>query len=365
MSDGNKTEQATPRRRQKAREKGRVARSQELPAALVLFTAVLLLWWQPLGVAAPWRDFFRQILNAAVSSELTVTTPVLAWSIIEAVRWAAPVVLAAWCMAVAAMLAQGGFIFSPAALAPDVARFNPVSNLGHLFSFAGLSRLLKSLIPMAVLAYLFVSVMRRDWAGLLHANRMGVRAALGWMMTHAFEFAWKGALVMLFWSGADYFLQRFHFERSLRMSQQEIREEAKEAEVNPEVRRRLRRLQLEMRRKRMVQDVSRATVVITNPNEYAIALEYQPETMPAPLVIAKGRNRLAQQIKQAARWHGIPLVENRPLAQALYRAVEVGQAIPEKLYTAVAEILAFIYRAQARAQAAAAGHAAGRRPVEG
>jgi flagellar biosynthetic protein FlhB len=166
------------------------------------------------------------------------------------------------------------------------------------------------------------------------------------MLTRIFEIAWKGGLVFVLWSGFDLLLARMNHERQLRMSRQEVREDFKETEGHPAIRGRIRRLQREMRRRRMLRDVARATVVVTNPNEYAVALEYKPETMAAPVVVAKGRNLLAQKIKHEARWHGIPLVENPPLAQALYRATEVGQTIPANLYTAVAEILAFIYRTQ-------------------
>jgi len=153
-------------------------------------------------------------------------------------------------------------------------------------------------------------------------------------------------LVFTLWAGFDVLISRLNYERQLRMTRQEVREDFKEMEGHPAVRGRIRRLQREMRRRRMLRDVARATVVVTNPNEYAVALEYQPEVMPAPVVVAKGRNIFAQKIKSEARWYGIPLVENPPLAQALYRATEVGQAIPAKLYTAVAEILAFIFRTQ-------------------
>jgi flagellar biosynthetic protein FlhB len=166
------------------------------------------------------------------------------------------------------------------------------------------------------------------------------------MLARIFEISWKGALVFALWSGVDLLFARLNFERQLRMTRQEVREDFKEMEGHPAIRGRIRRLQREMRRRRMMRDVARATVVVTNPNEYAVALEYKPETMAAPVVMAKGRNLLAQKIKREARWHGIPLVENPPLAQALYRATQVGQAIPAKLYTAVAEILAFIYRTQ-------------------
>ena len=155
-------------------------------------------------------------------------------------------------------------------------------------------------------------------------------------------------MVFAVWFLFDYLLERLSFERQLRMSRQEIREEAKETEGQPLIRSRVRRLQRQMRKRHMLKDVSTASVVVTNPTEYAVALEYRPEEMAAPMVVAKGRNLLAQRIKREANWHGIPIIENPPLAQALYRTVDVGQAIPAKLYAAVAEILAFIYRLQGR-----------------
>ena len=153
-------------------------------------------------------------------------------------------------------------------------------------------------------------------------------------------------MVFILWSGFDVLMARFNFERQLRMTRQEVREDFKEMEGHPAIRGRIRRLQREMRRRRMLRDVARATVVVTNPNEYAVALEYKPESMAAPVVVAKGRNLLAQKIKRKRAGMESPIVENPPLAQALYRAAEVGQAIPAKLYTAVAEILAFIFRTQ-------------------
>jgi flagellar biosynthetic protein FlhB len=193
----------------------------------------------------------------------------------------------------------------------------------------------------------------RDWTilpGLLHASPRWVASFVG---TEVFEVAWKGSLALLLWSAADYFLERQHHENELKMSRQDLRDESKETDGNPAVKQRIRRLQRQTRRRRMLKDVERAAVVVTNPTEFAIALEYRVD-MDAPVVVAKGRNLLAAQIKEIARWHGIPMVENPPLAHALYRAVEVGQAIPPQLYTVVAEILAAIWRAQARAGQASA-----------
>ncbi len=245
-----------------------------------------------------------------------------------------------------AVLALVGFVVAPEALAPKPERLNPANNLGKLFSLTGLQGLLKSLIPSAFVLYIAMSMLVRDWGQILQMSRVDARSSLGWMLSRLFEISWKGCLVFILWSGFDVLLSRLNFERQLRMTRQEVREDFKEMEGNPAIRGRIRRLQREMRRRRMLRDVARATVVVTNPNEYAVALEYKPESMAAPVVVAKGRNLLAQKIKREARWHGIPIVENPPLAQALYRAAEVGQAIPAKLYTAVAEILAFIFRTQ-------------------
>jgi len=346
VADQNRTESATPRRRQRARREGDVPRSRELPAALALMALVLFLWWHPQDWRGEWRDLLQSMLVAATRNDLAAGTPILSWVALRALVWTSPILLLSWVVAIAGSFALGGFVVAPAALAPKPQRMNPVTNLQRLFSINALQGLLKSLIPTAFVLYLGISLMARDWDQILQLSRMGVRASLGWLLARIFEMAWKGSLVFLLWAGFDVLLARLHHERQLRMTRDEVREDFKETEGHPAIRGRIRRLQREMRRRRMLRDVARATVVVTNPSEYAVALEYRPESMEAPVVVAKGRNLLAQQIKREARWHGIPLVENPPLAQALYRATQVGQAIPAKLYTAVAEILAFIYRAQ-------------------
>ena len=346
MADESRTEQATPRRRQRARREGEVARSREFPAALTLMAVVLFLWWYPQNWKDEWRHLFERTLTSAAHSDLAAGTPVLNWVAWRVCLWAAPCMALAWLVALAGSFALGGVVVAPTALAPKPQRLNPAANLQKLFSLGGLQRLLKSLIPSAFLLYITLALLTRDWGQILQMSRVGVRPSLGWMLARLFEISWKGGLVFTLWAGFDVLMSRFNYERQLRMTRQEVRDDFKEMEGHPAVRGRIRRLQREMRRRRMLRDVARATVVVTNPNEYAVALEYKAESMPAPVVVAKGRHLFAQKIKREARWHGIPLVENPPLAQALYRAAEVGQAIPAKLYTAVAEILAFIYRTQ-------------------
>ena len=349
MADSSKTEKASPRRRQKAREQGQVARSRDLVAGLGTMTAVLLLSWQLPSFAADWRGLLRHEIESAVFR------PLPEWRfnlvVLQGVAIASGV---SWLVATAGGLAQGGIVFAPEALAPNFSRLNPVTRFTQLFSLAGLSRLLKSLLPAAVVVYLAVGVLVRDWTvlpRLLTATRGGVMA---FTLSRMFEVTWKGSLVLLVWSVADYLLERQRHENELKMSKQDQKDEFKETEGNPAVKQRIRRLQRQARRKRMLKDVEKAAVVITNPTEFAIALQYGME-MEAPILVAKGRNLLAAQIKEIARWHGIPIVENPPLAHALYRAVEIGQAIPPKLYAVVAEILAAIWRAQARAGQVSAG----------
>ena len=346
MADQGKTEKASPRRRQKAREQGQVARSRDLTAGLGAMTAVLFCAWQMPAFAGFWRGLLRQELEmAATHPEQFVPVWRDGLAVFRGVALAAGM---SWVVAAAGGLAQGGVVFAPSALAPNWKRLDPASHVEQLFSLAALSRLLKSLLPTAAVIYFAVGVLLRDWRffpALLRASRTALAAfATG----RIFEVAWKGCLVLLVWAGADYFLERQRHENELKMSRQDQKDEFKETEGHPAIKQRIRRLQRQSRRRRMLKDVERAAVVITNPNEFAVALEYRME-MDAPIVVAKGRNLIAAQIKEIARWKGIPIVENVPLAHALYRAVEVGQAIPAQLYTVVAEILAAIWRAQSRA----------------
>jgi len=324
-----------------------VARSRELPSALALLTVTFLVWGQAEVWKLQWRDFLAHNLLLP-SDDMRAYLTLLQRTAMLAIRWGAPPLLMCWLVAAGGIAAQGGFVLAPAALEPKPEKLNPASNLGKLFSLNSLRGLLKSLLPVAYLVYLGVTLITAQWEKILRSCFLTPRAASGWIFELAFGMAWKAGLVFAIWFLFDYLLERLNFDRQLRMSRQEIREEAKETEGQPLIRSRVRRLQRQMRKRRMLKDVARASVVIVNPTEYAVALEYRPEEMPAPMVVAKGRNLLAQRIKREANWRGIPVIENPPLAQALYRTVEIGQAIPAKLYAAVAEILAFIYRLQGR-----------------
>lgn len=349
MADSSKTEKATPQRRKKAREQGQVARSRELSSALAWGGALVMVAWQIPDVTRQWRGLLQTSLDLSISQSITPGGPILFWMGCSVMRWIVPVALTAWVLALSGSLVQGGLIFAPEALELKPERMSPAGKLKQMFSLAGLSGILKSLLPFGVILWIGVSTITKHWDGVVHASDLGVRPFAGFLLSAIGELIWKCGLVLLCWAGFDYMLVRQKLEGDLKMSRQDMKDEFKQTEGNPVIKGRIRRIQRSMRRRQMLRDTEKASIVITNPTHFAVALRYEM-AMEAPIVIAKGRDFLAQEIKEVARWHEIPVLENPPLAQALYRTVEVGQPIPAALYAAVAEILAFVFRAQARAR---------------
>lgn len=347
----DRSEKATPRRRLRAREQGSVSRSRDFASALVVALLVgLLSHWTP-ALLEGWRQLLAQLLSTATTSSPTEAARTAAWATLAA---AGPVLAVGWLAAVIALLLQGGVVISVAPLQPTASRLLPSTQWRQLFSLAGLARTLRASVPFAAALYALVLLYARWWEPLAATTRLSPAGLLGFAGQFALSIAWRAALIFLLWSAADYALERWRYERSLRMTRQEVLDELKDLEGHPTVRSRIRRLRRELRRRWNVQDVQRATVVVTNPEHYAVALAYRPEEMAAPVVVAKGVDALARQIQQVARWAGVPIVEDRRLARQLYHTTEVGQSIPVGLYLAVAELLAFVWRAEARWQAARA-----------
>lgn len=346
MADESKTEQATAKKRQQAREKGQVVRSRELPSVLAIVGAIAALRFASQNMIPHWTTFYRSLLDMAETEDVQSNGPMLFWTSVEVFRWLVPVLLCSMGLSVAAGLMQGGFNLAPQAMALKPERFNPASKLGQMFSLTGLSNVMKSLLPFAVIAWIGEDCLHSHWILVVHASELGMRgmaAVLGSMIT---EFGWKACLVLLAWAGVEYGLTWKKMEGDLKMSKQEVKEEHKQTDGNPLIKSRIRRLRRRMRKKQALAAAKTATVVVTNPTHYAVALRYTPE-MDAPLVVSKGMNLLAQQIKALAAEYGIPVLENKPLAQGLYKTVEVGEVIPAALYQAVADILVIVFRAQA------------------
>lgn len=346
MADENKTEQATPQRRQKAREQGQVARSRELPGVLAIVGAIAALRFVGQDTVPHWTTFYRNLLDMTQDGDIHSNGPVLFWSAVEVFRWIVPVLLSAMGLSVAAGLAQGGFTLAPQAMAFKPERFNPAGKLGQIFSLTGLANVLKSLLPFAVIGWIGEECLLSHWGVVVRASAYGMRGIATELGSMIVEFGWKACLVLLAWAGVEYGLTWKKMEGDLKMSKQEVREEHKQSDGNPLIKSRIRRLQRRMRKKQALAAAKTATVIVTNPTHYAVALRYTPD-MEAPQVVSKGMNLLAQQIKALAAEHGIPILENKPLAQGLYKTVEVGEAIPAALYQAVADILVIVFRAQA------------------
>jgi flagellar biosynthetic protein FlhB len=353
MADSSKTEQATPKRRSKAREKGQVARSRELPGVFALAGVAGATILMASTSVTHWTTFYRNSLYVASTGNFDGNGPLFFWSSVEVMRWIVPILMTAVMLSAFSGVAQGGINFAPGALAWKFDRFNPVSKLGQIFSPVGLSNLLKSLLPFAAILWLAVNSIRANWEAMVHASSLGLRVFAGFVGSMVFALTWKAGLVLLLWSAVDYVFTLMKMNSDMKMTKQEVREEHKESDGNPVIKQRIHRLRRAMRRRQSLKAAATATVVVTNPTHYAIALRYEIE-MPAPIVVAKGRDLLAEKIKQLARDSGIMLVENKSLAQALYKSVEVGDSIPAKLYQAVAEILALVFRAEAEVRQAEA-----------
>ncbi len=342
---GDRTEQASQHRRDKARREGDILHSRELTAAAGTLAGVIALSLMGGRFVLSWRSAFAGFLDLGAPAlwESSSFAPTLATLRSLAIRVLAPAgaVMAAVAAAalLTAVLQTGGVTMYPGAVAFKFERVSPLANAKSLFSMRAAARLAKSLIPAAILAVFAVQRISRQLTippfstarlEMLGADVFGLLQAAAWLL-----FAW---------AAVDYLVEWQSRESRLRMSKQDLRDEFRETEGSPQIRSRIRGLQRQMRRRRVKADVSRAAVVLTNPTHYAVALGFDFSTMETPKVLAKGRNLLAEEIKAEARWAGVPIVENPPLARSLYRSVEVGQAIPVDLYAAVAAILAYLYR---------------------
>lgn len=348
---GDRTEQATPQRREKARKEGDILHSRELSSAAAMLAGVVVLGGAAARFAASWQEALAGFLsfgNSALweaSTQQPVTTALLhlGLSILIPVGWLAAAVAAA---ALLSGVAQtGGVHVHPQLIGFKFERVNPVSNLQNLVSLRSAARLGKSLIPAALLAIFAVQ-------SVVHLIAMPAFSTV--RLTDSLRTIYHLLLVcawtMLAWAAIDYMVEWRSREQRLRMSKQEMREEFKESEGNPQIRARIRNLQRLARKRKLSADVSRAAVVVTNPTHYAVALDFDFESMEAPKMLAKGMNLLAEEIKEQARWAGVPILENPPLARSLYRTVEPGQSIPAELYAAVASILAYLYRQRVEEQ---------------
>jgi len=357
-----KTEEPTPHRREEVRKRGQAARSADLNAAAVLFASILVLWSGHVHFLERLAALGYSVWGGKAAPELTVAGLLsLLWSKAAFVaQGMLPLVAVALAAGLLVNFAQVGWTVSFEPLKPRLENINPARGLQRLFSRRALVDLLKAVLKVVLTGALVFFMLKGKLAQLL----LLIYVASGWQVYAVVSgLLLRAALavvaVYLALAFFDYLFQKRQFLQQLRMTRFELKEELRQTEGDPHVRARLRQRQRQLARQRMMQQVPQATVVVTNPTHLAVALRYEEKTMNAPVVVAKGVNWLAERIISVARRHGVPVVQNPPVAQALYRTVEVGREIPPELYHAVAEILAVLYRARTAARGQAAGYRRG------
>ncbi|TET32151.1 MAG: flagellar biosynthesis protein FlhB [Planctomycetota bacterium] len=341
---GERTEQATPRKRQEVRERGQVARSADLATACVLLGIFISLWLFGNVVYNNLQHLNRTVLGniSATFTRDEVWFYALA-GLLMCLKVMLPIILVAFVLAFLANVIQVGWVFSTQPLIPDLNRINPVSGFKRIFSLRSLVRLFMSITKITVVSAVLVATIWSQIGVLFSLFQFSVNEAfltgcrIVWLM------GLQASLALLVLAVLDYLYQRWQFEREIRMTKQELKDELKKMEGDPKIKERRRMLQRQLALQRMMAAVPKADVVVTNPTEIAVALGYDDLKMEAPTVIAKGKEYVAERIRRIAKENGIPIVEKRPLAQALFKMCEVGDTVPPDLYQAVAELLAYVY----------------------
>ena len=342
-----KTEQATPYRREESRKKGSVARSVEMNSAFILVFGLLILYFGGAALASTIASISRTLFSNASTMVINPTSVhhYTVEGLLACLYLLAPMLIGLLVVGLGASVAQVGFYFAPEALALKWHKLNPISGMQKVFiSRRAMAELLKNLLKVliiALVAFFSIKGMLADTLSLMDGDVPGI---LTFLVSASLGAGFKMGLAFLALALFDYLFQRYEFERDIRMTKQEVKEETKTTEGDPLIKGRIRTVQRQIAYKRMMHDVPKADVVVTNPTHIAVALKYEAEKMDAPRVIAKGAERIAEKIKEIARLHEVPIVEDKVLARALYKTVDIGEAIPEKLFQAVAQLLAYIFK---------------------
>lgn len=343
----SRTEEPTPRRREEARRQGLVPFSAELTGNLVLLGGILGLRYLGPAIGDGLLGIIRYDLRWPAIEEPwdeSVAQALLMRTFIRALGLLLPLVGLLLLIGVAASMVQVGFQINTEKLAPDIDKLNPAKGVQRLFSLSALVRGLLTLLKVAALIAIAYWLLASNWGRIsnLWQKPLEWSVAAVWRMIQQLALVLAAAVVLI--AVVDYLYQRRRFELSLRMTREEVKRELREEEGDPQIKARMRQMQRERARRRMLAEVPQATVVITNPLQVAVALRYDPQRDSAPVVLARGRGRWAEVIREVARRHNVPLLSRPPLARALFQAVREGQMIPVALFRAVAEVLAFLYR---------------------
>lgn len=342
-----KTEKPTPRKRRKAREKGQVAQSREIPSVTILLTALGVFY-----LAGSWMfGEMAAVLQGILSESATIQMDSIPAAQHLAKRCFGhffeillPLMVPLLVVGIAANVGQIGFLVKKDALAPDLKKVFSFKGLKRLVSLRSLVELLKSVFKLLFVGGIAYIVVKSELVKIPSLIQLDVMGIFSYLAGTSFKVIFWVCLAMIVLAAGDFGYQRWQHEKELRMTKQEVKEDTKQADGDPKVKSRIRKAQMEMASRRMMEMIPQADVVVTNPTHYAVALRFDPKEMDAPTVVAKGADHMAARIRQAAADHDVPIVENKPLARSLYAVTDIGDAIPVDLYKAVAEVLAYVYR---------------------
>ncbi len=341
----DKTEPPTARRREEARQQGQVGKSSDLSAAVVLLGALMLLHWTGRGMLARLLEMTRFCLGGTGTAlgDAGLMLPTLTSAMQALAAIVLPVMLLVLVLALVTSFAQVGFLFTLKPITPSLNKLNPIGGLKRMFGGRAFVMLLMGLAKMSLLVLVAYWTMKSRLHVLAHASGLPHLSMVGVAAELFYTLGLRLAIVLLLLAIIDLIYQRYKVEKELKMTKEEVKDELKRMEGDPKIRQRRRQVQMQLALQRIQAAVPKSDVVITNPTEYAVAIQYEAEAMRAPKVTAKGADWLARRIRDLAIQHGVPIVERKPLARALYKTVEVGQEIPVQFYKAVAEILAYVY----------------------
>ncbi|MGZ3843637.1 MAG: flagellar biosynthesis protein FlhB [Bdellovibrio sp.] len=342
---GEKTEQATDARREEFRKQGNVAHTKELGSAVILLAAAG-------GVYALGRFFFKNLFDIFnYSFGQNMVTLIRSGNFTDAMRFSAekgviliaPVMGIAGVLGVATTIMQTGFLQVEDALSPKFDKLNPIDGFKRVFSLRAVVEAVKSLLKMAAVGIVLYFLLRGEVKQIPYMLTFSLEQILAYLGSVLVKLLGGVGGVMLVLALADYFYQRWDLEKKMMMTKQEVKEEHKQREGDPMIKSRIRRIQREMASKRMMSEIPKADVVITNPTHIAVVLKYT-DNLPAPQIVAMGADHVAEKIKEVARQNNIPIVENKPLARTIFKTLKIGQVIPRELFVAVAEVLSYVYR---------------------
>lgn len=345
-----KTEPATPKKRSEARNKGQVASSPEIPSSIILL--FVFVSFMMLGGYYKERLFrlFGDQFESGLNMELTSGNLMVMFStyMVQLLMLVAPVFIIAVIVAILANYAQVGWLFTTQPIAPKLSKINPLTGFKQMFSLRSLVELVKSLIKLLIIGVMVYTTIHANLDAILAMGHFNPEEILTFATSIVLELGIKIAALLVVLAYFDYLYKKYEHEKSLKMSKQDIKDEHKKSDGDPLIKGKIREKQRRMAIQRMMQDVPRADVVITNPTHYAVALQYDGTKMEAPVVLAKGTDYVALKIREVAKENGVLMMENRPLARALYERAEIGQTIPADLFQAVAEVLAYVYKLKGR-----------------